>query len=263
MDNISNSLESVPDRSLKGRITMVLPFIVLTLLSILASPGYTIETQSVYMEVSGDNVTVYVEPKRNVVVIDSVFLVNASVANIPSDGGEKGLHSYQFEVTYNNTVLEGINVTLPEGHFLTPEHPDNIFVVQCRVNQTEGSVHLAVTLLYAVSVEPGKAGNGTLVTIAFKAKSVGNSSLSIVNPILSGPQSQIYECEVLDGYLEVVSPDLNMDGKVNLEDLSLQKEAFGSYPENPNWNILADLNKDNIINILDITLVAKEYGKTV
>jgi len=169
-------------------------------------PVYTFETESVYTEGLGDIITVYVEPRRNVVVINSVFTANVNIVNVPSDGGEMGLHSYQFKLTYNNTVLEGINVTLPEGHFLTPEHPDNIFVVYCSVNQTEGNVQLAVTLIYAVSVEPGKAGNGTLVTIMFKAKSVGNSSLSVINPILAGPHSQLYECEVIDGYVEVVSP---------------------------------------------------------
>jgi hypothetical protein len=230
------------------------------MISVLPLSGVVV---SVYTEVSGDIVTVHVEPKCSVVVIESVFLINVSIANVPSDGGEMGLHSYQFELTYSNTVLEGINVTLPEGHFLTPEYAENIFVVECRVNQTEGSVHLAVTLLYAVSVEPGKAGNGTLVTIAFKAKSVGNSSLSVINPILASPYSQLYECEVVNGYVIVVSPDLNMDGKVDLEDLNLQKEAFGSNPKDSNWNIIADLNKDNVVNILDISLVAKDYGKTV
>ena len=38
--------------------------------------------------------------------------------------------------------------------------------------------------------------------------------------------------------------------------------AFGSHPEDPNWNIVADLNKDNIVSILDISIVALDYGKT-
>lgn len=238
---------------------MVLVFIALALLSIPVLPVYAIETQGVYTEVLGGNVTVYVKPEHNVVTINSVFTVNVNIANVPSDG----LWSYRFQLFYNNTVLEGINVTLPVGHFLTPQQPDCIFVVYCSVNQTEGRVSVAVTLL---APEPGKVGNGTLVSATFKAKSLGYSILSIPEPylILGRPACGPYEhVDVVEGFVEVVSPDLNMDGKVDLGDLSLQKEAFGSNPKDSNWNILADLNKDNLVNILDISLVAKDYGKTV
>jgi len=235
---------------------MVSVFAALTLLLISVLPVSVVE-ESVHREVLGDIVTVYVEPKRNVVTINSFFTVNVNIANVPSDG----LWSYEFQLFYNNTVLEGINVTLPEGHFLEPEQPDFIFVVQCHVNQTRGKVYLAVTLLGS---EPEKVGNGTLVSATFKAKSLGSSTLSIPQPypILSRPACGPYEhVDVVEGFVEVVSPDLNMDGEVDLEDLNLQKEAFGSYLGKPNWNITADLNKDNVVNILDISLVAKDYGK--
>lgn len=38
--------------------------------------------------------------------------------------------------------------------------------------------------------------------------------------------------------------------------------AFGSRPGDPNWNEIADIDKNGIINILDIAAVAKDYGKT-
>ena len=62
---------------------------------------------------------------------------------------------------------------------------------------------------------------------------------------------------------ELVKADLNNDGVINILDISIIAIAFGSTPENPNWNEMADLNNDQIINILDISMVAKEYGKTV
>jgi hypothetical protein len=39
--------------------------------------------------------------------------------------------------------------------------------------------------------------------------------------------------------------------------------AFGSKAGDPNWNVVADLNTDNVINILDVFTVANDYGKTV
>jgi len=205
---------------------------------------------------AGDNITVFVQPESNVVVLDAVVTVNVSITNVPSDG----LWSYAFRLFYSNTVLEGINVTLPEDHFLTPEQPGNIFVVECRVNQTEGKVAVAVTLL---GDEPGKVGNGTLVVITFKAKSAGRSTLSIPYPILVPPYSYQYQdVDVLDGLVEVVSPDLNSDGEANTDDLILQATAFGSRPEDSRWNPIADVNKDDVINIIDVALIARNYGKT-
>jgi len=238
---------------------MVLWFMTLALLSIPVLPAYAIETQRVYSKVLEGNVTVYVKPEHNVVTINSVFTVNVNIANVPSDG----LWSYEFQLFYNNTVLEGINVTLPEGHFLEPEQPDFIFVVQCYVNQTSGKIILAVTLL---APELEKVGNGTLVSAAFKATSLGHSTLSLPEQylILGRPACGPYEpVDVVEGFVQVVSPDLNIDGKVDLEDLNLQKEAFGTYHGDPNWNMIADLNKDDVVNILDISLVAKDYGKAV
>lgn len=57
--------------------------------------------------------------------------------------------------------------------------------------------------------------------------------------------------------------DLNNDETVNILDITIVAIAFGSTPEDPKWNIIADLNNDQIINILDISTVASEFRKTV
>ncbi len=63
--------------------------------------------------------------------------------------------------------------------------------------------------------------------------------------------------------LRVLQTDLNNDGTVNILDISIVAVAFGSTPEDPNWNEIADLNNDEIVNILDISIVAMDYGKIV
>lgn len=204
------------------------------------------------------NIRVSVDPEHNVIMVNESFIVNVSIANVPQDG----LYSYELRLKYDSIVLESINVTLPEGHFLTPEQPDEIFVVECRVNQTEEMVYVAVTLLGGPR---GKVGSGTLVTIAFKAKAPGISSLSFPfpYPILVPPYSVAYEnVDVFEGFVTVVSPDLNSDEEVNIEDLVIVATAFMSYPGHPDWNPLADFNKDNIINIVDLALIARNFGKT-
>lgn len=53
--------------------------------------------------------------------------------------------------------------------------------------------------------------------------------------------------------------DLNRDGIVDMEDLFIVSDAYGSYPGDPNWNAEADLNNDVLIDMIDVTLVAIEY----
>jgi hypothetical protein len=55
--------------------------------------------------------------------------------------------------------------------------------------------------------------------------------------------------------------DINGDGVVNILDLIIVGNAFGSYPGHPKWNPLADLKKDNKINVLDLSTVGINYGK--
>ena len=62
---------------------------------------------------------------------------------------------------------------------------------------------------------------------------------------------------------EVLAADLNKDGIVSIVDIFIVARAYGTMPEDPNWNQIADLNNDEAINIQDITIVAREYGKTV
>jgi len=55
--------------------------------------------------------------------------------------------------------------------------------------------------------------------------------------------------------------DVNVDGKVDIRDLSIAALAFGETPERPRWNPQADINGDNYIDIRDIVLIAKNFGK--
>ena len=55
--------------------------------------------------------------------------------------------------------------------------------------------------------------------------------------------------------------DINNDGVVNIEDIAIVANAFGSYPEHPRWNETADMDKNGVVNIIDVATVAKEFGK--
>jgi len=67
---------------------------------------------------------------------------------------------------------------------------------------------------------------------------------------------------------DITGPEGNSDYKVDIRDIATAALAFGSYPDNPIWNPIADftgpmyLVPDNKIDIRDIALIAINFGKT-
>jgi len=60
--------------------------------------------------------------------------------------------------------------------------------------------------------------------------------------------------------LEIDLPDVNGDGLVDIFDLVAVALAYGSKPNDPNWNSNADLNDDGLVDIFDLVIVSAHYG---
>lgn len=56
--------------------------------------------------------------------------------------------------------------------------------------------------------------------------------------------------------------DLNIDGVVNIVDLSAAAYSFGTREGDEYYNLIADLDYNNEINVIDLSIVAMDYGKT-
>jgi hypothetical protein len=70
---------------------------------------------------------------------------------------------------------------------------------------------------------------------------------------------------VVQGTLKIDDPisipgDINGDGKVNLQDLVLLADSYGSRPGDAKWNRNADLNGDGVVDLADLAILAKYYG---
>ena len=63
--------------------------------------------------------------------------------------------------------------------------------------------------------------------------------------------------------IEFISTDLNKDGTVNIQDIFIVAKAFQTKPGDENWDPRADLDGNDLVNIIDLYEVAKDYGKTV
>ncbi len=56
--------------------------------------------------------------------------------------------------------------------------------------------------------------------------------------------------------------DVNLDGVVNIIDISIIAAAYQTTPGTPHWVPHADIDGDGVVNIIDIAIAAAMYGKT-
>jgi len=57
--------------------------------------------------------------------------------------------------------------------------------------------------------------------------------------------------------------DINVDNAVNILDVSIMALSYGSHTGDEKWNPECDLNNDTVINIIDLSIVAVLYGTMV
>jgi parallel beta-helix repeat protein len=93
--------------------------------------------------------------------------------------------------------------------------------------------------------------------ILSKGVMLGNVTLTVSGKLYDGT-----EFEGSDTIRVRMPGDINMDGKVDTKDISIICKAFGSFPNHPRWNPIADENEDNKIDIADIALTCRNFGKT-
>ena len=165
------------------------------------------------------------------------------------------LAGWQFDIAYDAAVLEALEVN--EGDFLKTEGGRTFFQKGTMENRSGKIAGLSSARLS----EDGVSGTGTLVSVTFKAKTAGQTQLSLDNfqlaaatgtPIAAGPQEVVITVEG-----EQTIGDVNRDGQVSILDLVLVARHFG---KNVPANSEVDLNGDGVINVLDLILVSQNMG---
>ena len=117
------------------------------------------------------------------------------------------------------------------------------------------------TVTLAASSLAGESdGDGTLATLTFEVIAVKASTVRLTDVLLtdsSGSSSvpQIENAEITEP--PQLAEDVNRDGIVNIIDLTLVASNFGATGQNA-----ADVNGDGVVNIIDLTLVAAVFGNT-
>ena len=160
--------------------------------------------------------------------------------------GAKNVSGYELIVGFDPTALRYIEAGnadyLPAGAFTIPP------IV------TENTVYMTATS----GAEVVPASEGTLATLTFEVIAAKNSTINLMDVILSDSAGRPLAVTARSGHIVATELptnwDVNEDGKVNILDLTLVASNLNAdAPKNPR----VDVNRDGNVNILDLVLVAQ------
>jgi hypothetical protein len=135
---------------------------------------------------AASSTTISVSPSTITASVGQNFTVNVTVSNVYD------LYGWQFRLNWTAGLIEVVKVT--EGPFLRLGGSTYFY---WDVNATAGRMVADCTLLGNV---PGVSGSGTLATITFNVKGVGQSPLTLWDVVLLNSFEQSILCQVVSGY---------------------------------------------------------------
>ena len=167
------------------------------------------------------------------------------------------LAGWQFDIDFDPTILEAVDVS--EGEFLKTDGGSTFFQPGS-IDNTAGKI----TGLSAARLSAqGATGRGTLLQVRFKAKSVGETALTLHkfqfgsatgDSIPAGPHQITI---VVEGRL--TTGDVNRDGVVSILDLILVAQQLG---RRVSAGSAVDVNGDGVVSILDLIRVAQGIAES-
>ena len=111
----------------------------------------------------------------------------------------------------------------------------------------------------------GVTGSGIMLGASFRAKAVGLSKIQLQNLILVDSNEEQIDCEIHELKVIVEDPvrpwDINVDGVVNIFDLSIVVRSIGQ-PIPTHLDIYPDVNGDGVIDLNDVALVSSHFGES-
>ena len=186
---------------LKGRTLLLI-----TLIAVLCSTSIAhVSAQEPTIRVSESPITILEED------IGKPFNVTVLIENIPETPGTVGI---EFRLRYKSSVLEGVSMVLPAGHFMTPDGDDDNMMIMADeanlyYNSTHAYAHYAVFFLdVAAAIAAGyapKSGSGTLAVITFNSTAPGETDLTFFSVKVGDPTAA-----------PIPTPITNIDGSVTV-----------------------------------------------
>jgi hypothetical protein len=172
----------------------------------------------------------------------------------------------QFELAWDPSVLEAVNMTEVMFHEVTPESEwDNVWNISSEINNTGGFLVYAFTFrdIYSAGLKGYSPinGNHTLATLAFIVRGTGQSSLHLKDFVLGDEAANSLWSIAVDGHFKnVITVDLNGDNSVDIMDAIAISKVFGCCLGDQDWNPKADFDENNVVDILDVIILAAKFG---
>jgi len=191
---------------------------------------------------------VNVTPCHHRVSVNETFIVNITIE--PS----VGIAGVQCDILFNASLLEVISIE--EGNLF--DGYDTFF------NASIDNLNGTINDIYDAIIAPGGSVShaGTFVKITFKAKKEGASYINITNAAVGDVNAQPVAIKINNGSVEIVTHpwDVNDDGVVDIFDLIIVGQHFGSHEGEESYMPEADVNKDGTIDILDLIIIGQHFG---
>ena len=167
------------------------------------------------------------------------------------------LAGWQLDIGFDPAILEAIDVS--EGGFLETDGGSTFFQ-----GGSIDNVAGKITGLRAAQITgDGVSGTGSLLQVRFKAKSGGETALALSDFQFGSTTGENIAAGPLEIHIAVqgrlATGDVNRDGVVSILDLILVAQQLG---KNVPPNSPVDINGDGAVNIFDLTLVAQGIGNT-
>jgi len=214
---------------------------------------YEVEHGIYEFSAPGPPVYLAVEPET----VSAAEMGDEVIVHVTINEMESGLKlvNVTFKLHYNTTLLS------TKDEWITPGETYVSFNVTVEADYAKVEIQM-------VTESPFPEGKATLATITFNATYIPStltaSPLSLSNVVLTDIDGDTVQYDHLDDGLYQVpitaeKEDLNGDGKVNIQDLHIFAQAFGSYPGHPRWDPRADMNGDGKASVLDALLIAMKF----
>ncbi len=182
--------------------------------------------------------------------IDDTFIIRINLQDVTDLAG------WQSDIVFDPAVLEAIEVN--EGNFLKQKGGTTFFrkgTIDNRYGKIRG---VSSARLNGDVVN----GTGTLLSVTFSAKAIGESLLTLNNFQFGSGTGEDIPIQLLESAVYVKGKhavgDVNRDGQVSILDMILVAQHFG---ENTHVNSAVDVNDDGVVDILDLIIISQHLGE--